>query len=70
MGHESGLSRGRNEKNSVMLLFDSVTNYYMRDRNVRNAQQIQYVIKMSAHFLATVLTTKKSFLTRECAHAQ
>ena len=38
-----------------------VTNYYVRDRNVRNAPQIQYVIKMSAHFSATVLTTKKSF---------
>ena len=29
---------------------------------VRNAKQIQYVIKMSAHFSATFLTTKKSFL--------
>ena len=39
-----------------------VTNYYVRDRNVRNAPQIQYVIKMSAQFSATVLTTKKSFI--------
>ena len=39
-----------------------VTNYYVRDRNVRTAPQIQYVIKMSAHFSATVLTTRKSFI--------
>ena len=57
---ESGLSRRGDE--NLTLLFDSVTNYYVRDRNVRNAQQMQYVIKMSAHFSATVLTTKKSFL--------
>ena len=32
---ESGPSRRRNE--NLTLLFDSVTNYYVRDRNVRNA---------------------------------
>ena len=36
MAHESGVVRGRNERNAVTLLFDSVTNYYVRDRNVRN----------------------------------
>ena len=39
-----------------------VTNYYVRDRNVRNPPQIQYVIKMSAHFSTTALTSKKSFI--------
>ena len=34
--HESGLFRESNKKNAVTLLFDSVTNYHVRDRNVRN----------------------------------
>ena len=36
MAHESGVFRGSNEKNAVTLLFDSVTNYYVCDRNVPN----------------------------------
>ena len=47
MAQESGLFRGSNEKNPVTLLFDSVTNYYMRDRNVRNVNSYILVEKMS-----------------------